>query len=541
MTAPSPSATAADPLAPRLRWFGWGGPDTVDPDLPDAATALLDELGAGDRRTPAVGIDDVTLPGTDVDTGWLATIVGPEHVRTDRASRIAHAAGRSYLDLLRLRAGDAPGAPDAVAYPGSEAEIAALLRACAARDAAVVPFGGGTSVVGGVSPVRDGRELVVVDLRRLDRLVAVDAESLTATVQAGMLGPALEAALGDHGVTLGHHPQSFEYSTVGGWVATRSAGQASTGYGRIDELVLGLRCVTPAGELVARTLPATAAGPDLRQLLIGSEGALGIITEVTLRVRPRPAVRRVEAWRFPSFAAGLQALRALEQGGAAPDVARLSDEEEGRLNRLIAAHTAAVQDGVAAIFAWEGDAESVERRRAATAAVAHSHGGSVQDGDGGPAWLAGRYAAPYVRDVLLNRGLLVETLETAVPWSGIAALHAAVAAALRGALAEPGVHPLVLCHVSHLYATGASLYFTVLAPQRAGGPEAAAAQWTAAKRAAMEAILAGGGTITHHHAVGRDHAPWLEREAGPLGVETLRAVKAHLDPAGIMNPGVLGL
>jgi alkyldihydroxyacetonephosphate synthase len=531
--------TAADPLAPRLRWFGWGGPDTVDPELPEAATALLDELGAADRHTPAVDLEDVALPDSSIaDPAWLTGVVGDAFVRTDRATRVAHAAGRSYLDLLRLRAGDASGAPDAVVFPADEAEVAELLRACAARDAVVIPFGGGTSVVGGVSPVRDGRALVVVDLRRLDALVDVDAESQTATVQAGMLGPDLEAALGEHGLTLGHHPQSFEYSTVGGWVATRSAGQASTGYGRIDELVLGLRCVTPAGEIVARTLPATAAGPDLRQLLVGSEGALGIITQVTLRVRPRPAVRHVEAWRFPSFAQGLQALRALEQGGAAPDVARLSDEEEGRMNRLVAAHTAAVADGVAAIFAWEGDADAVERRRTATAALAQAHGGSLEPGDGGPAWLAGRYAAPYVRDVLLNRGLLVETLETAVPWSGIEALHAAVADALRAALGGDGARPLVLCHVSHLYATGASLYFTVLAPQRAGDE---AAQWHAAKRAAMDAILAGGGTTTHHHAIGRDHAPWLEREIGPLGVETLRAAKRRLDPTGIMNPGVLGL
>ncbi|MCW3006446.1 MAG: Alkylglycerone-phosphate synthase [Solirubrobacterales bacterium] len=528
----------ADPLAPRLRWFGWGGPQTVDAELPEAATALLSELGATDRHTPPVDLDDVVLPDPAFDGAGPAEIVGAEFVRTDRATRIAHAAGRSYLDLLRLRAGDAADAPDVVVYPADEAEVAALLRACARSNTVVVPFGGGTSVVGGVSPVRDGRDLVVIDLRRLDRLVCVDVESQTATVQAGMLGPALEAALEEHGLTLGHHPQSFEYSTVGGWVATRSAGQASTGYGRIDELVLGLRCVTPAGELVGRTLPATAAGPDLRQLLIGSEGALGIITEVTLRVRPRPAVRHVEAWRFPSFAAGLQALRALEQGGVAPDVARLSDEEEGRLNRLVAAHTAAVEDGVAAIFAWEGEAATVAARREASAAVARAHGGSVEEGDGGPMWLAGRYAAPYVRDVLLNRGLLVETLETAVAWSGIEALHAAVGHALRDALAEPGVHPLVLCHVSHLYPTGASLYFTVLAPQRAGDE---AGQWKAAKRAAMEAILAGGATITHHHAIGRDHVPWLEREAGVLGVETLRASKARLDPSGIMNPGVLGL
>ncbi len=526
--------------APRLRWFGWGPPGLVDVELPAAAAPLLEQLGAADRHTPPVALEDVRLPEPTLDPAPLAAIVGDAFVRTDRLARVSHAAGRSYLDLLRLRAGDALGAPDAVVYPADGEEIAAVVRTCAAQAIAVVPFGGGTSVVGGLTPAPGApRPHVALDLARLDALLAVDPISLTATVQAGMLGPALEAALADHGLTLGHHPQSFEFSTVGGWVATRSAGQASTGYGRIDELVVGLRCVTPAGELVARTVPATATGPDLRQLLVGSEGALGVITEVTLRVRPVPAERRYETWSFPTFAAGLQALRALEQAGAGPDVARLSDEDEVRLNRAVAAHAAPPSgDGVTAVVGWEGAADRVAERYAAAAAIARAHGGAPEPGDGGAQWAAGRYAAPYLRDVLLNRGLLVETLETAAPWARLEALHAAVASALREALAARGTPPLVLCHVSHLYATGASLYFTVLAAQQ---PGAEAEQWHAAKAAALEAILAGGGTITHHHAVGRDHAPWLAREIGELGVATLRAAKAQLDPASVMNPGVLGI
>ncbi|HEU4657082.1 MAG TPA: FAD-binding oxidoreductase [Capillimicrobium sp.] len=534
------AATGADPLAPRLRWFGWGGPDTVDPELPPAADPLLAELRAGDRHTPPVALEDVRLPDSAFDPTPLEAIVGAANVRTDRLARVAHAAGRSYLDLLRLRAGDASTAPDAVVYPADREEVAALLRACADHGIAVVPFGGGTSVVGGVTPQRGGhRAAIALDLARLDRLAAVDPVSLTATVEAGMTGPQLEAALAEHGLTFGHHPQSFEFSTVGGWIATRSAGQASTGYGRADELVVGLRCATPIGELVARAVPATAAGPDLRQLVAGSEGALGVITEVTLRVRPRPAERRYEAWSFPSFAAGADALRALEQSGAAPDVARLSDEEEMRLNRLLAAHTAAAPaDRVGAIFGWEGDPERVAERRGATARVAEAHGGVAEPGDGGAQWEAGRYAAPYLRDVLLNRAVLVETLETAAPWSRLPDLHRAVGEALRDTLAADGTPPMVLCHVSHLYATGASLYFTVLAAQRDGDE---AGQWQRAKAAATDAMVAHGGTITHHHAVGRDHAPWLGREVGPAGLELLRGAKARVDPTGIMNPGVLGL
>ena len=528
---------ATDPLAPRLRWFGWGAPGTVDPELPAEAEALLDRLGAG-RHTPPVALEDVRLPEPRaLDLDALRAIVGADHVRDDRLTRVSHAAGRSYLDLLALRAGDASNAPDAVVYPGDAKEVAAVLAACTQAGVDVVPFGGGTSVVGGVTPPADrARALITLDLARLDALVCVDAVALTATVQAGMTGPALEAALGEHGLTLGHHPQSFEFATVGGWVATRSAGQASTGYGAIEELVTGLRCATPAGELVARDLPATAAGPDLRQLLIGSEGALGVITEVTLKVRPAPAVRRYEAWTFPSFAAGLEALRALEQHHAAPDVARLSDEAEVALNRMVAAHTAAIAgEGVAAILGWEGDAADVEARAARSAQIARPHGGTPEPGDGGDAWAAGRYAAPYLRDVLLDRGVLVETLETAAPWSQLGALHGIVATALRDALGE---RTLVLCHVSHLYPSGASLYFTVLTGQRAGQE---AEQWRTAKAAALDAMLAHGATITHHHAVGRDHAPWLATEVGDLGVATLQAAKDRLDPAHVMNPGVLGL
>jgi alkyldihydroxyacetonephosphate synthase len=530
---------ATDPLAPRLRWFGWGPPGTVDPELPAEAAPLLERLGAG-AHTPPVALEDVRLPEPrPLDLDALRTIVGADHVRDDRLSRVSHAAGRSYLDLLALRAGDASGAPDAVVYPADADQVAAVLAACAVAGIDVVPFGGGTSVVGGVTPpAQRARALITLDLARLDRLVGVDPVALTATVQAGMTGPALEAALAEHDLTLGHHPQSFEFATVGGWVATRSAGQASTGYGAIAELVTGLRCATPAGELVARDLPATAAGPDLRQLLIGSEGTLGVITEVTLKVRPAPPVRRYEAWTFPSFATGLEALRALEQHHAAPDVSRLSDEAEVALNRMVAAHTASIDPdhpGVAAILGWEGDADDVAARAERSIAIARAHGGAPEPGDGGAAWAAGRYAAPYLRDVLMDRGVLVETLETAAPWSGLEELHAAVADALRAAL---GSRTLVLCHVSHLYASGASLYFTVLTGQRAGEE---AEQWRTAKAAALDALLAHGATITHHHAVGRDHAPWLPGEVGELGVATLQAAKDHLDPQHVMNPGVLGL
>jgi alkyldihydroxyacetonephosphate synthase len=537
-----------------MRWWGWGE-DGHDAPLTESQQAMLGAaLGELPPRRDPVALDEVRLPEIALPAAArerLATIVGAEHLRDDRLTRVTHAAGRGYHDLVRLRAGELGGAPDAVAFPGSPDEVAALLRVCAEEQVAVVPFGGGTSVVGGVEALR-GRfaSVLTIDLTRLDRLVSVDPVSLSATIEAGMTGPALEAALGGHDLTLGHFPQSFEFSTVGGWVAARSSGQASSGYGRIDALVLALRVVTPSGEIVTRATPASAAGPALRELLVGSEGSLGIVVEATLRVRPRPTVRRYEAFSVPSCAAGIDAFRTLAQAGAAPDVARLSDEQETRVSLVLnggdGAATRALRGylrarghagGCLVIAGWEGRAEDDVRRRRATAArVLREHGGIALGRRVGATWEHGRFHAPYLRDELLAHGVLVETLETATTWSGLLALHDAVGAAIDGALRARGTPPLVLCHVSHVYRAGASLYYTFVARQEAG---AELEQWHAAKVAASDAILTGGGTITHHHGVGRDHAPWLPGEVGPLGVELLRAAKATLDPSGIMNPGKL--
>jgi alkyldihydroxyacetonephosphate synthase len=536
-----------------MRWWGWGE-DGHQVSLPEPALALLrDELGADlSARHEPVALEEVRLPEPRLPGGARARLeaaVGAEHVMEDRAARIRHAAGRGYADLVRLRSGDASRAPDAVVAPGSADEVRTVLEACSEARVAVVPFGGGTSVVGGVEPVSDGFDgAVALDLCRLDRVVEVDRASLTATLDAGLLGPEAERRLGEQGVTLGHFPQSFEYSTVGGWVATRSAGQASSGYGRIDELVEGVRLVAPAGEVRRRPVPASAAGPDLGELVVGSEGVLGVICEATLRVRPVPEMRRYEGWSFRSFAEGREAFRVMEQADATPDVARLSDEEETRVAFALAADGGAVQralraylrlrgheGGCLAIAGFEGEEEDVERRRLRAGALLRA-GGGVRLGRGpGEAWLRSRYAGPYLRDELLDRGLLAETLETATSWSGLEALYEAVGAALRRSLSEAGTPAVVMCHVSHLYRSGASLYFSFLARQS----DAPLEQWRAAKSAASEAIVAAGATITHHHAVGRDHAAWMPAEVGEVGLDLIRAAKQRLDPAGIMNPGKL--
>ncbi|HEU0023085.1 MAG TPA: FAD-binding oxidoreductase [Thermoleophilaceae bacterium] len=537
-----------------MRWWGWGE-DGHDVALPDAAIELLrDELGIDPgTSTRPVALDQVSLADPALPAAArqaLVTALGQDGLSEGREARVEHAAGRSYPDLVRLRSGDGSGAPDAVAAPGSAAQVKAVLDACTRERVAVVPFGGGTSVVGGVEPVRDGFAGVVsLDLRGLDRILHVDRESLTATLEGGLLGPAAEAGLAEHGLTLGHFPQSFEFSTVGGWVATRSAGQASTGYGRIDELVEAVRLIAPAGELGTRATPASAAGPALRELVVGSEGVLGVISEATLRVRPLPEHRRYEGWSFRSFAEGVEAFRVMEQAHASPDIARLSDEHETRMTLAMASSGSRTErlgraylrargheGGCLTIIGFEGETEDVERRRLRVAALLRAGGGLALGSRPGRAWLRGRYAGPYVRDELLDRGVFVETLETATTWSNLDRLYRAVAGALHGALSERGTPPVVMCHVSHLYPSGASLYFTFLARREADAP---LDQWRAAKTAASNAIVAAGGTITHHHAIGRDHVPWMPAEVGELGIELLRAAKERLDPAGVMNPGKL--
>jgi alkyldihydroxyacetonephosphate synthase len=521
-----------------MRWWGWGIDDDAT-SLPDKAREMLRQaFDVEDEPVPPVAIDEVELPGPvlpDDVRRELAEVVGEDAIRQDRLARVAHAVGKSYPDLVRIRRGDASSAPDAVVYPASHAEVQALLELCSAHRVAVTPFGGGSSVVGGVEPRRDGlAAAITVDLARMDSLVETDPVSLTATFEPGCTGPRVEELLAEEGLTLGHFPQSWEYATLGGFVATRSAGRASTGYGRIDELVLGLRLAAPAGTIELPPMPASAAGPDLRGVLVGSEGALGVITQATLAVRPLPAVKRNEGWVFDSWQAGCDAFRAMEQAGDAADVCRLSDETETALNAAASGHDA--PGPCLAVVGWEGEEADVERRAERTGAHLERAGARPLGEEAGARAGRNYFAGPYLRDELLGMGVLVETLETATTWSRLQEVYTGVGDALRAALAARGTDALVMCHVSHLYRSGASLYFSFFARQERG---AELEQWHAAKSAACDAIVAHGGTITHHHAVGRDHAPWMPQEIGETGVEALRALKAQLDPAGVMNPGKL--
>ncbi|WP_203991665.1 FAD-binding oxidoreductase [Sphaerisporangium rufum] len=531
-----------------MNWSGWGDP-ALAADLPEPVRGLLrDLLGVREPARPAAALGEVRLAPVTLAEPVLAElggIVGPDHLRSDAEARVRHTRGKSTPDLLRIRAGDGSAAPDAVLLPGSHQEVLAVLDACARHRVAVVPFGGGTSVVGGLAADRDGfAGVVALDLARLDRLLSVDPESMVADCEPGLRGPRAEHLLAGHGFTLGHFPQSYEYATLGGFAAARSSGQASAGYGRFDDMVMGVTVATPRGTMEFGRAPRSAAGPDLRQLVLGSEGAFGVITSLRLRVRPAPAERVYEGWRFPDFAAGTAALRRLAQHGPLPTVLRLSDETETLVGLARPAEIGGAPggQGCLAVAGYEGTAQDVAHRRAGAAAVLSGLGGVPLGTEPGQAWARGRYQAPYLRDSLLAAGATVETLETAGFWSALPRLYDAVRTTLGAALGPvdgpgdgPGAAPLVMCHVSHVYPAGASLYFTVVTAQAADP----VAQWEDAKRRVNAAIVEAGGTISHHHGVGRDHRAAYATEIGELGVEILRAVKERLDPAGILNPGVL--
>jgi alkyldihydroxyacetonephosphate synthase len=516
---------------------------------------LKDALGSLTPQQP-VAVERATVAASRLPAEVKAALIdalGAAAVVDDDAARARHAGGQAYADLIRRRSGDASDAPDTVLLPGSAAGIADVLRICSAANVAVVPWGGGTSVVGGLSALRgDCDAVVALDLARLDRLVSVDEVSLTATFEPGIRTPAAEAALAEHGLTLGHVPQSYERATLGGYVVTRSAGQASSGRGRIDDMLVGARLVTPRGELVLPAMPGSAAGPDLRRLVLGSEGTLGIVSEVTLRVQPIPAATRYEGWVARSWDDGARIMRRLAQEGPKPDIVRLSDPDETKVSLALSGTAGlkrrgldgwlrlhGIRGGALIIVGYEGSARDVRHRRREVRRVLRAERAVTLGTSAGNSWVHHRFTAPYLRDTLLDAGVLAETLETATTWAQLPGLYTGVGDALKKALPHNGKPPLIGCHISHIYPTGASLYFTVLAHADSGRE---IAQWAAAKHAANQAIVAAGGTASHHHAVGTAHREIVATDLGGtdgVGVEALRALKAHLDPAGILNPGKL--
>lgn len=525
------------------RWNGWGE-TAIEVPLPPAARALLE-----DRLGPGTPPRDLPLEEA------LARVPPsrlPPHplVRTDPEVRLRHSVGQALPDWIAARSGRFLP-PDGVAFPETEEEVRALLAFAEAVGARVIPYGGGTSVVGHLRVLPDPRPALVIDLARMNRLLDLDPIDRLATFEAGVRGPDLEAALRAHGFTLGHYPQSFEYATLGGWIMTRSVGQFALGYGRIEDLWVGGRIETPRGPLILPPQPPSAAGPDLRHLVLGSEGRLGILTQATLRVRPLPEAEAFHTFFFPDFDHGLAAVRAMVQAGLPLAMLRLSTAEETHITLRLAGREGRVRLLEAVLRLHRLGAErcmllvaAVGPRRLVAAAVAEvfaiagRHGGRWLGAHLAREWLRQRFRAPYLRNTLWAMGYAVETVETATRWTQAPRMLAAVEEALRRGLEPFGERVYVFSHLSHVYPHGTNLYTTFLF-RLSQDPEENLERWRRLKTAASEAIVRLGGTISHQHGVGVDHRPYLEAEKGKLGMAMLQAAFRAVDPRSLMNPGKL--
>jgi alkyldihydroxyacetonephosphate synthase len=514
----------------RRSWWGWGFEDAkLDPAV--LAPVVRDVLGfpLPEEIEQPVALESINLPAPRVPTPWS----------TDPRDRVEHAYGRSFPDTVRAFRGRIDHPPDAVAFARDEDDIEVVLEWAASEDVAVIPFGGGTSVVGGVEPrvPSDRLGVVSLDLSHLDQVLEVDPISRAARIQGGVAGPALEAQLAEHGLTMRFFPQSFELSTLGGWIATRAGGHFATVWTHVDDLVESVRAITPSGAWESRRLPGSGAGPSPDRMLLGSEGILGVITEAWVRVQPKPAFRASRAVRFKDFMIAGEAVRELAQSGLNPANCRLVDALEAQQT---GANPDPAHPFALLVLGFESTDSDVEDLLKRALRIAAAHGGEWDEPSGhGPThpavstWRDAFIAMPYLRDALLQLGVLSDTFETAITWERWPAFHAAVTSAVRAALGEPC---RVTCRLTHVYPDGPAPYFTVLAPSRRGDE---VAQWEEMKRAASDAILAAGGTITHHHAVGRDHREWYDLQRPDLFAAALRAAKAAVDPAGVLNPGVL--
>ncbi len=534
-------------MSARRSFWGWGleGAGPNDEQAAGIGRTLAVRFGQPELRVaPAPRLDRIALlPPRVAAPSALAELLSDQPY--DRAS---HSYGKSYRDIVRGARGEFRNPPDLVAFPRSEADLVRLLDWCAGERLAAIPYGGGSSVVGGIEPILTGdlRGAVSIDLQKLDRVLEIDLASRAARIQAGILGPALESQLRPHGLTLRHFPQSFEFSSLGGWIATRSGGHYATLYTHIDEFVEALRVVTPTGIVETRRLPGSGAGPSPDRLWIGSEGTLGIIVEGWLRLQQRPRFRASASVAFPGgegFARAAQAVRALSQSGLHPANCRLLDALEA------ANSGAGAGDAALLVLGFESADHAPDARTARALELCRDGGGQVPEGacatrsgeegareGAAGAWRNAFLNAPYLRDVLVRAAVISETFETAITWDRFEKFHAEVIQATRDAVTRVCGSGSVSCRFTHVYPDGPAPYYTVLAPGRRGSE---LEQWAEIKAAASEALLAAGGTITHHHAVGRDHRPWYDRERPEAFARALRAAKRELDPAGVLNPGVL--
>ena len=546
-----------------MKWWGWGleGDAFTHADKPALAPYIANAIGLDVRtpRLPPPRFEDLRVPEPRLPAvlrDALADAVGDANLSLDPRDRVIHARGKSIRDLVLQRRGELARIPDAVVRPGDEEQVAAVLRAAIDLDAVVIPFGGGSSISGSLeAPAGESRPVLSVDLSRLDRVLEVDAGSRLARVQAGIFGPQLEEQLHARGYTFGHFPDSFSYSTLGGWIATRSSGMQSDRYGDIADLIRGLRVVTPTGTLVIRPVPSASTGPSVREMILGSEGRLGIITEATVHVCPVPPRRVILGYLFPSFEAGLAAMAELAAGECSPSVTRVSDENETQfsfsmrvrptvVDRLQSAALVSFLERrrgyhrgrmCLAFIGYEGSERRVRLERRLAAESVRRHGGICIGSGPGKLYDQKKFDTPYIRDFLLDWGVPADVSETAAPWSGLLSLYRAVGDAARGAFAELGVRGYLMCHLSHSYHAGACLYFTFALNPTAGGD--ALAEYDVVKSAIQQAFVDNGATLSHHHAVGVEHARWLAQDISAPGLAMLSALFDGIDPGGHLNPG----
>ncbi|MBI4347890.1 MAG: FAD-binding oxidoreductase [Elusimicrobia bacterium] len=543
-----------------MKWWGWGDPKRAFPlaNKPLLWPWVEKKLGLepGHPLTPPVERSSIRLREPRIHETFARAVrakLGADGVADDEDTRLLHSYGKSYPDLLRVRQGEVPFPPDWVVFPKSHADVESLVSLAHAHGVHLIPFGGGTNIVGGVNPGESDRMIVTVSLARMNRLLELDEKSQMATLQAGATGPRLERDLQARGWSLGHHPDSFEYSTLGGWLATRSAGMQSDAYGKIEDMVVALKLVTPQGTLATRCAPASSAGPDLNRLACGSEGVLGIITEATMRVHPNPQARDYTGFLFRSFEDGVAAIHDCVTAGAPPSLFRLQDPLETEL----AFHMKAPKRGLEgfiqgqvkrwlklrgythpciAIVGFEGLRKNVRRVKRDVLAIFKKRKGFHLGGQVGATWSEDKYNIPYLRDLVMDHGCFADVAETATVWANVVPLYKATIHALQERFKEEGISGYMGCHLSHTYKTGACLYFTFAGKVEPGRE---LERYYAFKTLVTETFLRCGATLTHHHAIGVEHRAWLEREVSPTGVAALRSLKSGLDPRGVLNPGKL--
>jgi alkyldihydroxyacetonephosphate synthase len=546
-----------------MKWWGWGheGVEFTHEDKPALGPFIREAIGVDVRSTaaPPLRFDQLEIPDPALpDDLWeaLEHAVSRDFLSLDPLDRVVHARGKSLRDLVWQRSGELPRIPDAVVRPGSEDEVATVLDAAMRFDAVVIPFGGGSSISGSLeAPATETRPVISVDLERLDQVLEIDADSRLARVQAGVFGPHLEEQLAASGYTFGHFPDSFTHSTLGGWIATRSSGMQSDRYGDIADMTKGLRVVTPSGTLVTRPVPATSTGPSIREMVLGSEGRLGIITEATVHVRRIPEERVILGYLFPNFRVALAAMQEIAAGEYSVSVTRVSDANETGFSfamRVMPTLMDKLQSRALRVFlrrrlgwdvnqmclsfiGYEGSERHVSAQRRAVGKLVKRHGGLCIGSGPGALYDQKKFDIPYIRDFLLDRGAAGDVSETATTWSGLMPLYDAVTAAANQAFEQVGVQGYVMCHLSHSYHSGACLYFTFAF--KASTPAAMAAEYEVVKSAIQQAFVDTGGTLSHHHAVGTEHAQWLEQDISAPGVAMLEALFAGMDPGQHLNPG----